>query len=167
MPTDFVLAAIAVGLGATAILDLWAVFLTRVLGVPASSLCLLGRWICLMPRGTFSHPNISGAPAQRGECVVGWIAHYLIGAAFALFFVFFVSEAWLAQPTLLPAVLFGVVTVLFPYFTLQPALGLGIAASKAPNPMQARLKSLMSHAVFGMGLYLSAVCVSYVLRAIA
>jgi hypothetical protein len=166
MQADVALAAVGVGLGATAILDLWAVFLKRVLKVPASSLCLLGRWICLMPQGVFAHSSISAAPAQRGECAVGWIAHYLIGAAFALLFIFLVSDAWLARPTLLPALLFGVVTVLFPYFTLQPAFGLGIAASKAPNPTQARLKSLMSHAVFGIGLYLSALGVSCVLRAI-
>jgi len=41
--------------------------------------------------------------------------------------------------------------------------GLGIAASKAPRPMQARLRSIVAHAIFGVGLYVSAVGVSYVL----
>jgi hypothetical protein len=39
---------------------------------------------------------------------------------------------------------------------MQPAFGLGIAASKAPNPRHARLRSVLSHALFGLGLYLSA-----------
>jgi Protein of unknown function (DUF2938) len=43
---------------------------------------------------------------------------------------------------------------------LHPGLGLGIAASKAPNPMEARLRSLMNHAVFGVGLYVSALILS-------
>jgi hypothetical protein len=38
----------------------------------------------------------------------------------------------------------------------------GVASSRTPRPAQARLKSLMTHSVFGVGLYLSALCVSYV-----
>ena len=34
------------------------------------------------------------------------------------------------------------------------ASGLGFAASRAPKPGQARFKSLMTHTVFGIGLYL-------------
>jgi hypothetical protein len=49
---------------------------------------------------------------------------------------------------------------------MQPAFGLGIAAAKAPIPMQARAKSLMSHTVFGAGLYLSALVFSALMRAI-
>jgi hypothetical protein len=47
---------------------------------------------------------------------------------------------------------------------MQPSLGLGIAASRTANPMQARLKSLGTHAVFGVGLYASALAVRYVLQ---
>jgi hypothetical protein len=53
-------------------------------------------------------------------------------------------------------------TVLFPFLIMQPSLGLGVAASRTPNPMQARLKSLVTHTVFGIGLYLSALGVSHV-----
>jgi len=40
-----------------------------------------------------------------------------------------------------------------------------IAASRAPNPRHARLKSLATHMVFGLGLYVCALGVSYWLRA--
>jgi hypothetical protein len=66
---------------------------------------------------------------------------------------------------LLPALLYGVGTVVFPLFVLQPSLGLGVASSKAPRPAQARLKSLMSHTVFGIGLYVCALVVGRVLSA--
>jgi hypothetical protein len=45
---------------------------------------------------------------------------------------------------------------------MHPSFGLGVASSKAPNPTQARLRSLMSHAVFGVGLYVSALVMSSV-----
>jgi hypothetical protein len=78
----------------------------------------------------------------------------VIGIALAITFVALVGDGWLQSPKLIPAILFGVVTVLAPFFVMQPLFGLGVAASKTPNPTQARLRSLMNHAVFGLGLYL-------------
>jgi hypothetical protein len=73
------------------------------------------------------------------------------------------SGEWLARPTLGVALPYGIATVVFPFFLLQPSLGLGVASSRAPNPTQARLKSLATHTVFGIGLYLWGVAVSRLL----
>jgi len=40
-----------------------------------------------------------------------------------------------------------------PFFLMQPGMGAGIATSKTPRPNAARLQSLITHAVFGLGLY--------------
>lgn len=40
---------------------------------------------------------------------------------------------------------------------MQPGVGAGIAASKTPNPTQVRLRSIVAHMVFGIGLYCAAV----------
>ena len=159
-----IVAAAAMGVGATLVMDLWNLFLKRVFGIPSLNYCLLGRWLRHMPGGTFRHASISAAPRQSFECATGWMAHYTIGLTFALTFIALATPEWLARPTLLPAVLFGVGTLSFPFFLMQPSLGLGIAASKTPNPMQARLKSLAIHTVFGLGLYGCGVGVSHVLR---
>jgi hypothetical protein len=146
-------------------MDLWALFLKRAFGISSASYCLVGRWFRHMPEGKFMHASIANASQKRFECTVGWIAHYVIGAVYALMLVALVSASWLAQPTLLPALLFGVVAVLVPFLVMQPSFGLGIAASKTPNPMQARLRSLMAHTAFGVGLYIGAVGVGYMVRA--
>lgn len=159
-----VLVAIAIGLGATLVMDLWNLFLKRAFTISSLNYCLLGRWLRHMPAGTFRHASINASPPKRFECRVGWTAHYTIGVVFALVFVLMTSGDWLARPTLLPALLYGLVTVAFPFFIMQPSLGLGVAASRAPNPAQARLKSLATHAVFGVGLYVCALGVSYMLR---
>ena len=117
-----------------------------------------------MEQGTVTHANIAAAAQRPFECTVGWIAHYTIGIVLAVVFVAMASGEWLVQPTLLPALLYGIGTVMFPFFLMQPSLGLGIAASRTSNPTQARLKSLGTHTVFGLGLYLCALGVSYVLR---
>jgi hypothetical protein len=158
----YFLRAVVVGLGATLFMDLLALFLKRAFGAPLPNYCLVGRWFRHMLDGTFAHASIANASQKSLECTVGWIAHYVIGAVYALTLVALASAGWLGRPTLLPALLFGMGSVLVPFLVMQPSFGLGIASSKAPNPTQARLRSLMAHTVFGVGLYVSAVGVSFV-----
>src|SRR5215207_10703854 len=152
----YIVAAIAVGLGATLLMDTWNLFLKYAFSIPSLNYCLLGRWVRHMP-GALRHANIAAAAPKPFECSVGRIAHYSIGAVLALMFVAITSGDGLARPALLPALLYGIATVVFPFFIMQPSIGLGVAASKTPNPTQARLKSLMTHSVFGVGLYVCAV----------
>jgi hypothetical protein len=158
--TSYIILAIAVGLGATVVMDLWAVFLKRIFKIPSLNYCLVGRWLRYMPEGVFRHNSIAAASSRPAECTLGWIAHYAIGAVFALVLVLLASPEWLQHPTILPALVFGIATVAIPFFIMQPSLGLGVAASRTPNPAGARLKSLMTHAVFGLGLYVSALGLS-------
>jgi hypothetical protein len=159
--------AVLVGIGAILIMDIWNLFLQHALNVSSLNFCLVGRWLSHMSLGTFTHANIAAAAKRPAECAIGWTAHYLIGVAFALMLILLTSGSWLEHPTFLPALLMGIGTVPIPYFIMQPALGLGIAAAKTPHPTQARLKSLMTHTVFGVGLYLSALPVSYVMHVYA
>jgi len=162
-----VMLAIAVGLGATLIMDSWALLLKRAFNTPLPDYCLVGRWLRYMPEGLFRHDSIAAAPKKAAECTVGWIAHYAIGVIYALSLVFLATPRWLLEPTLLPAMLLALATVAVPFFVMQPAFGLGAAASKTTNPSQARLRSLMNHAVFGLGLYMSARATSFVFKACA
>jgi hypothetical protein len=40
-----------------------------------------------------------------------------------------------------------------PFLVLQPGMGAGIAASRTPRPAAARFQSVITHAIFGLGLY--------------
>lgn len=157
------ISTILIGLGATLTTDLWALFLKRVFKIAVPNYCLVGRWLRYMPEGIFRHSNIASAPQKSAECTVGWIAHYMIGITFAIVFVALADNNWLQHPMPIPAIAFGIITVLMPFFIMQPAFGLGWAASKTSNPTQARLRSLMNHAVFGFGLYLFGLLVSWLL----
>ena len=144
-------------------MDLWALFVKHAFSIDLPNYCLVGRWFCHMPEGTFAHASIAKASPKPLECVVGWISHYAIAAMDGLLLVLLVSSTWLTRPTLLPALLVGIGTVVVPFLIMHPSFGLGVAASRAPNPTQARLKSLMAHTFFGFGLYVCAVAVSRVL----
>lgn len=145
-----------VGVGATLLLDVWSLFLKMTWGVPFPNYPMVGRWIGNFPRGRFAHASIANAPPVAGEALIGWTAHYVIGILYAALLVTVASLSWLDAPTLLPALVVGSVTIVAPLFIMQPAMGAGIASSKAPNPNTARLRSLAAHVAFGFGLYLSA-----------
>jgi hypothetical protein len=150
---EFVLRTGLIGIGATAAMDLWAIFLKRAFGVLSLDYRLFGRWIGHLPSGRFIHENIAKASPVRGELMIGWGAHYLIGITFAALLLALWGLRWARSPSLFPALFIGIVTIVAPFFMLQPGMGAGIAASKTPKPNIARLKSLGAHSVYGFGLY--------------
>lgn len=156
MLTSHVIGQIAIiGIGATAVMDAWLALLAR-LGVPTTSFALVGRWVGHFARGRFTHAAIAKAAPVRYELALGWLVHYAIGIAYGALLVIALGLNWLVQPTVLPALAFGLVTVAAPWFVMQPAMGAGIAGTKTPTPLKTCLRSLTNHAVFGIGLYLAA-----------
>ncbi|CNH06823.1 Protein of uncharacterised function (DUF2938) [Yersinia aldovae] len=151
----FISNALFIGVGATAVMDLWAMAQQRYLGIPSLNYSMVGRWIGHFPQGQFVHQNIAQSPAVLGERVIGWSAHYAIGIIFAAILLAICGPDWVRQPNLITALLFGIISVVAPFFILQPGMGAGFAASKTPRPATARLRSLTAHTSFGAGLYLA------------
>lgn len=149
------LEATLVGLGATATMDLGGEAIRRVTGVPPLDYRLLGRWIGHMPRGQFRHDSIHAAAPVPDEKTLGLVAHYSIGITFAGLLLA-CRPRWAKRPTLGPAMATGLGSTVAPFILMQPAFGMGLAASKTPNPTVARLRSMRAHAIYGLGLYLSA-----------
>ena len=149
---EFLAYSILVGCGATALVDVWALLRKRLFNIPLPDFGLLGRWLGHMPRGKFRHASIAAAAPVRAERLIGWIAHYVIGVTFAALLLAVWGLEWMRSPRLGPALIVGVATVVAPYFIMQPAMGAGIA--------EARLHSFLTHAVFGVALYLAGWVVS-------
>lgn len=154
--------AVAIGIGGAALMDAWGLLARRAFNVQGLDYALLGRWIGHFPRGRFFHERIAAAPPVPGERALGWAAHYAIGVAFAVPLIVLWGLDWARSPTILPPMLIGLGTMLAPWLVMQPAMGAGIAASRTPNPGAARLRNVATHAVYGIGLYLSAVALSVV-----
>lgn len=146
---------IIIGIGATIVFDLWQVLL-RSVGVKTMNMAFIGRWAGHLARGRFAHDSIMAAPAIGGERALGWLVHYATGVAFAGALVAVAGNGWLKVPSLAPALAVGIATVGAPLFVMQPSMGLGVASSRTPTPLKNCLHSLANHAVFGLGLYLSA-----------
>lgn len=157
---DIVIKVIVIGAGATAVMDAWLLVLRR-LGVKTLDFAMVGRWVGHLAQGRFSHAAIARATPIAGERLLGWAAHYAIGVAFAALLAALAGARWLDSPSLAPALALGVATVAAPLLVMQPAMGAGFAASNTPTPLRNCLRSLANHAVFGLGLYLAALCVSW------
>lgn len=145
-----------VGIGATALMDLWSLVRRRLLGVPLPDYGLVGRWIGHMRHGRFRHDAIGRAAPIRHEAALGWSAHYLIGVAYAALLPLLWGAAWLREPAAGPALAVGLGTVFAPFLLMQPGMGAGVFARRTPRPAMARFHSIATHAVFGLGLYLAA-----------
>jgi hypothetical protein len=150
---DLVLRAIAIGIGATALMDLWAIILNRILGLSLPNWGLVGRWVWHVGKGQVFHDDIGQASPYANELVLGWAFHYLVGVLYGIILVLVAGSNWLSVPTFLPAFVLGIVTVGAGWFLLAPGMGAGWAVSKLPNPTRVRALNLAAHTVFAFGLY--------------
>jgi hypothetical protein len=151
-----ILKTLVIGVGATLAIDLWVSFL-KPFKIKSLDYRYVGRWVGNIPKGKFFHNKIQDTPAVPHELIIGWTVHYLIGITFAFILVVVYGISWLDNPTFLPAIIIGLITSIAPFFIMQPAFGFGIASSKLPNPNLLRLKSLGTHLIYGLGLYVSAI----------
>ncbi|WP_269792258.1 DUF2938 domain-containing protein [Stenotrophomonas sp. Iso1] len=152
---EWVLHVVFVGVVATGVMDIWSMVLRR-LGVPTLGYALVGRWLAHALQGRWWHRPIQGSTAIAHERLFGWVAHYALGVVFAFMLCGVAGVHWLRQPTLAPALVFGVASVIVPWCVMQPAMGAGFAAAHTPQPWRARWQSVATHAVFGMGLFMGA-----------
>ncbi len=149
---EFAVRAVLIGAGATLVMDAWAALLRR-FGVPSLEPAMLGRWVGHLGRGRLRHASIARAEPVRGERALGWASHYAIGVTFAALLLVAFGTAWARSPSLLPALAVGAAGVVAPWFILQPAIGAGVLSLKTASPGFNAMKSLVTHVVFGFGLY--------------
>ncbi len=147
---------VIVGLVATTIMDLYQQIIRSISGLARTNLALVGRWVALMPHGRFLHDPITETPAVNGEIGIGWLFHYFIGIVLAGIYLVIVYGPMASEPSLGSGLIFGLATLVFPWLIMQPSLGLGICALKAPNGNTIRVQDFTSHLVFGAGLYAGA-----------
>jgi len=151
-----ILKTLAIGIAATFAIDIWVSFL-KLFKIKSLDYRYVGRWVGNFPRRKFFHNKIQDTPSIPHELIIGWTVHYLIGITFSFILIAFYGIGWLDKPMFLPAIIIGLITASGPFFIMQPAFGFGIASSKLPHPNLLRLKSLGTHLIYGIGLYVSAI----------
>ena len=98
-PVEFGLRTILIGVGATFVMDGWALLL-RQFGIPSLNFGFLGRWLGHLSQGRWTHGKIAEAPPIRGELAIGWGAHYSIGVTFSALLLSTFGLQWARSPSL-------------------------------------------------------------------
>ena len=142
-----------IGVVATIGLDIWAAFVKHVLRLPTANWAFVGRWIGHMPRGRFVHDHVADSAPIRNELAIGWATHYFVGIIYGISYLVIVLCLMSTQPTLISALLFGLATIVAPWFIMQPGMGAGTCASRTPHPNLMRMINVSMHTVFGLSLY--------------
>lgn len=163
MLIEEIVRVVLIGCGATLVMDIWLTFL-KWIGIQTLNFAFIGRWIGHLLHGRIVHASISKASPIAYETSLGWASHYAVGIAFAFLLNSIAGAAWTGAPSLGIALLVGICTVAFPLLVMQPAMGLGVAASKTPAPIKNCIRSLINHSVFGLGLFLSACAIEWISR---
>lgn len=145
----------AAGIFATLVFDIWQRALQAATGIPATNWGMIGRWFGHIPRGRLVHASIGEAAPVANEAAIGWIMHYLIGLGYGVVYVGMMT-ALFGGPTLLNGFLFGLASVVIPWFMMQPCMGLGMMGAKAANPNIPRYGALAAHCIYGVALYAGA-----------
>lgn len=107
-----------------------------------------------MLNGQFVHQNIIESSPLKYEESIGWVFHYFIGAGVGLTYPLFYLGFNVSMPVnhLIPGLLWGLATVLFPWLTNFPAFGWGFFGVGAPEGTKPLIAPAIAHSCFGLGM---------------
>src|SRR3954468_884713 len=104
---------------------------------------LLGRWFASISRGHMRHASIEQAAPVSHEIVIALLAHYAVGVVFASLYLFATSRLEVSPRSAGAAITFGLVTCVFPWLLMFPAMGFGLFGLRGPPGTQLFLSSLV------------------------
>ena len=148
----FGLQIVIVGVGACVVFDVWQRIFYLFTAIPPSNWAMVGRWtIGLLTTGQVMVGDIELQPKRRNELGVGWFVHYSIAVVYAAIFMLLIRANILAAE-FADGLLFGVISVVVPWFFFLPCLGKGIMGRLTPNPPLVCAMALMMHSIFGIAI---------------
>ena len=134
-------------------MDLWQRLLKLTYGINPSDWKIIGRWfIYLVLKQKIYNPNIENESAYNNELMIGWIFHYFIGVVYSFGFFILMEYYNVFKATLIDGLIFGLVTLVIPWFFMLPVLGKGFLAMKTPRPLFISSLSVWSHVAIGIAI---------------
>lgn len=149
------LAILVTGLAGATAADVGRTLYQWVTGFPPVNWSITGRWFLMVLQGQPYVPGIGTAPSLPHELLAGHAAYYTIAVVFAGVYLTLL-KLMKQQPTLWNGLVFGWVTMVFPFFVQMPLMGSGVLASATATPWLVIGRTLVHHSSFGLGLALGA-----------
>jgi len=114
---------------------------------------LVGRWFASVARMHAFHDDIARAAPVSHELAIALPVHYMIGVCLTALYLLALSELRSSPRTLTAALAFGLATNLLPWLVMFPSMGYGFFGVHGPAGTKLFLSSLLSHAFFGLGIW--------------
>ena len=142
------------GLFATIIFDLFNYSLNFAYGTNKPKWNLLGRYFLGYKESNFIRTTLIDDEELDNELLWGYLFHYFIGIVYGIIYVI-LNYLLFDYPSIFLAYFFGFFTVLGGWCFLMPfAYNLGFFASKSDERNNILVQNLISHFVFGTGLFI-------------
>jgi hypothetical protein len=142
------------GILSTLSMDLLTVAATRLRLIAPLAPNLVGRWFASVARAAPLHADIARSSPMNHELLLAVPLHYAIGTVLAILFVW--GTGAIGVPKTLGAALgFGLCTSVLPWLLMFPAMGYGFFGAHGPAGTRLFVSSLVSHAFFGVGLWIA------------
>ena len=156
---NFIIDSIIAGIFCCIAMDLWQRFLLLTYKISPANWASAGRWlIMLIGKNILINHNLDRENPIKYELLIGWVFHYCVGMGYGFTYYFCLRTFEHFDTTITSGFIFGLISVVIPWFFFLPATGKGLMGNKTPNPNLTRLLSICSHIVVGVFL---AICFSY------
>ena len=147
----FSLRNVIIGILATITMDVLSGVSLKLRLISPLSPRLIGRWFASVARGRLLHSDISLVPPINHEMAIAVPAHYAIGIALALVYLFASAALGLVARNPITALGFALSTNLLPWVLMFPAMGYGWFGSHGPPGTGLLLSSALTHCFYGLG----------------
>ena len=140
---------VIIGIVSCLAMDMWQRLLKLLYDINPSDWGVVGRWFVLVVfRGKIYNPTIDEEVSIKNELMIGWIVHYSVAILYSVFF-FILLKYEICGASLMNGIIFGLISVIIPWFFFMPVLGKGFLGIKTPSPFLACSLAVGSHIAIG------------------
>ena len=131
-------------------MDLWQRILFLTFNIPPTNWSTAGRWFIMMvSKKMIINQNLDNENPIKYELQIGWVFHYCVAIGYGFVYYLFLI-AGILDASILSGLIFGLISVVVPWFFYLPVTGKGFMGNKTPNPTLTRLLSTSSHVIVGI-----------------
>jgi len=140
---------VIIGIVSCVVMDLWQRLLKLLYSINPSDWSVVGRWFVLVVSDRqIYNPTIDQVAPIKNELMIGWIVHYSVAILYSIFFYILLAYG-ICSASLINGIIFGLISVVVPWFFFMPVLGKGFLGIKTPSPLMACSLAVGSHIAIG------------------
>ena len=144
-----ILNIVIIGIISCLAMDIWQRLLKIMYDINPSDWAIVGRWyILLISKAKIYNPIIEEVPPIKNELRIGWVVHYTVAIMYSIFF-FMLLKYNFCNASIFNGFVFGLLSVVVPWFFFMPVLGKGFLGLKTPSPFLSCSLAIGSHVVIG------------------